>query len=48
VQWKVDGVNKAPGAQPAIAAGQTIEVEAVAQAGYNLQGDDEWTFRRTP
>jgi hypothetical protein len=44
VQWKVNGTNKAPGAQPALTAGQTAEVEAVAQAGFNLQGDDEWTF----
>ena len=44
VQWRVNGVNKAPGAQPALAVGQTAEVEAVAQPGYNLEGDDEWTF----
>jgi hypothetical protein len=44
VQWKVNGVNKAPGAQPALTTGQTAEVQAVAQAGYNLEGDDEWTF----
>jgi hypothetical protein len=46
VQWKVNGVNKAPGAQPAIAAGTSIEVTAHAQEGYNLIGDDDWTFRR--
>jgi len=44
VQWKVNGVNRAPGAQPALTAGQTAEVQAVAQSGYNLEGDDEWTF----
>lgn len=44
VQWKVNGANKAPGAQPALAVGQTAEVQAVAQSGYNLQGDDTWTF----
>jgi hypothetical protein len=44
VQWKVNGVNKAPGAQPALTSGQTAEVQAVAQPGYNLQGDDQWTF----
>jgi hypothetical protein len=48
VQWKVNGANRAPGAQPAIAAGATVEVEAAAQSGYNLVGDDDWTFRRTP
>jgi hypothetical protein len=46
VQWKVDGVNKAAGAQPALASGESATVEAVAQAGYNLQGDDDWTFER--
>ena len=44
VQWKVNGVNKAPGAQPALTSGQTAEVQAVAQASYNLEGDDTWTF----
>lgn len=46
VQWKVNGVNKANGAQPAIASGATITVKAVAQSGYNLVGDDDWTFKR--
>lgn len=44
VQWKVNGVNKAPGAQPALTAGQTAEVTAHAQAGYTLDGDADWTF----
>src|SRR3954471_18771345 len=44
VQWKVNGVNRAPGAQPALTTGQTAEIEAVAQPGFNLQGDDDWTF----
>lgn len=44
VQWKINGVNKAPGAQPALTVGQTAEVTAHAQAGYNLVGDDDWTF----
>lgn len=46
VQWKVGGVNKAPGAQPAIAAGSTATVRATAQEGYNLVGDDTWTYKR--
>lgn len=46
VQWKVNGVNRAPGAQPPIAAGTSAEVTAHAQAGYNLVGDDDWTFHR--
>jgi hypothetical protein len=44
VQWKVNGANKAPGAQPALAVGQTAVVTANAQDGYNLVGDDSWTF----
>src|SRR4051794_35597435 len=44
VQWKINGVNKAAGAQPALTTGQTAEVTAVAKTGYNLQGDDQWTF----
>jgi len=44
VQWKVNGVNKPSGAQPPLTAGQTAEVQAVAQSGYNLEGDDTWTF----
>lgn len=44
IQWKVNGVNKAPGAQPALTTGQTAEVQATALAGYELKGDDTWTF----
>ena len=44
VQWKVNNVNKSPGAQPALTTGQTAEVRATAMAGYNLQGDDTWTY----
>jgi hypothetical protein len=46
VQWKVGGVNKAPGAQPAIASGSQTTVRATAQAGFNLEGDDRWTYER--
>ena len=44
VQWKVNGVNKTAGAQPALTTGQTAEVTAHAQAGYNLEGDEDWTY----
>jgi hypothetical protein len=44
VQWKVNGVNKVPGAQPALAVGQTANVEAVAQPGYQVTGDEDWSF----
>jgi hypothetical protein len=46
VQWRVNGANRAAGAQPAIAAGTAATVEAVAQPGNNLVGNDEWTFER--
>jgi hypothetical protein len=46
VQWKVGGVNKAPGAQPAIPSGSQTTVRAIALPGNNLVGDDRWTFER--
>lgn len=46
VQWKINGVSKASGAQPAIASGATAEVKATALAGNNLVGDETWTFER--
>jgi len=44
IQWKVDGVNRAPGAQPALAVGQTKTVLATAQDGYVISGDDDWVY----
>jgi hypothetical protein len=44
VQWKVNGVNKAAGAQPALSVGQTAEVEATPQTGYVTSGADNWTY----
>lgn len=44
VQWQIDGEDVADGAQPALGVGDIVEVTAKAQAGYNLQGDDDWTF----
>lgn len=45
VQWKINGVNKAPGAQPALTVGQTADVVATpSSTAYVLSGDDEWTF----
>lgn len=46
VQWKVNGVNRAAGAQPAIAVGQTADVDATPTAGNTLEGDTDWTFER--
>lgn len=47
VQWKQGGVNKSPGAQTAIASGSTTTVRATALSGYNLVGDETWTFQRS-
>lgn len=46
IQWKVNGVNKAPGAQPALTSGQTATVTAHPQAGYRLSqnSDEDWSF----
>jgi hypothetical protein len=46
VQWQVNGVNRAAGAQPALASGDSATVRARATAGNNLVGDDDWTFER--
>jgi hypothetical protein len=46
VQWKVNGANRAPGAQPAIASGASVDVTATALPGNNLVGNEEWTFER--
>lgn len=44
VQWKVNGVNKNSGAQPALTTGQTAVVEATPTAGYYIEGDTDWEF----
>lgn len=45
VQWKINGVNKTPGAQPALQTGETAEVTAhPSTAAYRLTGDTDWTF----
>lgn len=44
VQWKINGVNKAAGAQPALTVGQTAAVTAHPLAGYLLTGDEDWTY----
>jgi len=45
VQWKVGNANRAPGAQPALAEGAQATVRATALAGFDLSGDDRWTFQ---
>lgn len=44
VVWKVNGVTKAPGAQPALTVGQTANVTADPAPGYVITGDEDWTF----
>lgn len=44
IQWKINGVNKTPGAQPALTVGQSANVTAHALPGYRIDGDDDWTF----
>lgn len=45
VNWFVNGVAADPGAQPALAVGQTDVVTArPADPGYYITGDDEWVF----
>jgi hypothetical protein len=44
VQWKINGVNKAPGAQPALSVGQTAEITANPLPGYTIDGDTDWSY----
>jgi hypothetical protein len=44
VQWKVNGANKAPGAQPRAVFGCQGYGHGKRAAGYNITGDDDWTF----
>lgn len=44
VQWKINGVNKTAGAQPALTVGQTANVTAHALPTYQIDGDDDWSF----
>lgn len=46
VQWQVNGADVASGAQPAIASGDFVTVQARPSGNVNLQGEDEWTFER--
>jgi hypothetical protein len=44
VQWKVNGVDAAPGAQPAMGVGDSSLVEAEPEPGYEITGDNDWVF----
>jgi hypothetical protein len=44
VTWKINGVTKTAGAQPALTVGQTANVTAHPADGYAIDGDDDWTY----
>lgn len=44
VTWRINGVVKTAGAQPAMTTGQSSLVEATANTGYIIEGDDDWVF----
>lgn len=44
LQWKINGVNKTPGAQPAMTVGQSSAITATALPGYRIDGDTDWFF----
>lgn len=44
VTWQINGVTKIAGAQPAMTVGQSSLVEATANSGYKIEGDDDWVF----
>lgn len=44
VVWLVDGEETAAGALPALGVGESVTIEATPDTGYDLVGDDEWTF----
>lgn len=44
VTWKINGVTKSAGAQPAMTVGQSSYITAHASTGYRLVGNWEWVF----
>ena len=44
VTWRINGVVKTAGAQPALTTGQSANITASANTGYRLTGDTSWTF----
>lgn len=44
VTWLYDGEETAAGAQPALGVGESVLVEARANSGYMLDGDDDWVY----
>jgi len=44
VTWYINGIVKTAGAQSAMTTGQVSNIVAVANTGYRLVGDTDWTF----
>ena len=44
VDWTINGVDAAAGAQPAMSVGESSYIRATPQAGHVIEGDDDWTF----
>lgn len=44
VTWKINGVTKPAGAQPAMTVGQTSVITGHSTAGYYVTGDSDWTY----
>jgi len=44
VIWKINGVTKVAGAQPALGVGESAMVTAHAESGYRVTGDSDWAF----
>lgn len=44
VTFLINGVEAAPGPQPAMDVGETSNVVAVPDTGYTVTGDEDWTF----
>jgi hypothetical protein len=44
VTWMINGATATPGVKPAMTAGQTSEVTAVANDTYMIDGDEDWVF----
>lgn len=44
VTFLINGVEAAPGPQPAMDVGETSTVTAVPEEGYTITGDEDWTF----
>jgi hypothetical protein len=44
VTWQINGEEVSSGAQPALGVGESAEVTASANEGYQIEGDSDWLF----